>query len=413
MADVKIVSVEAVRRFRFERQSLDGSAAEAPVVGDAPILDYGVQDTGPDGAAWALLIRGADVPAADLVYAWTLRGAPHAYRRADIAAIAVATAPLSEADAGKRIFDAMKPLKAAGIPALDALRTLAGHQRTIVRSATVKGEVSSRLTQLVDEPYLRSCKPCNAIHVYENPFRMAALQAALELERGTSPPVLRRITGLKPPMYRRLGVEAEPRFDVVRNYVRFFGPARIRDAAAYLDAPQADVERQWPADVVEVTVEGEAAPAPASTSSGRGSSGRGSSGRGSSSSSSGRARRRFVLAEDAEALAEAGAGRGTTASASVRLLGPFDPYLQLRDRELLAPEPERRKALWPILGRPGAVVRGGEVLALWRPRTSGKRLRLAVEPWRSLRAADRRTLEEDAERLAAFRDVMLAGLDFD
>jgi hypothetical protein len=258
------VSVEDVRHFRFGRHQLDrepvpGHAGEQR---DVDLLDYGVQDTGPDGAAWALAIRGVEISAADLVYAWTLRGAPHAYRRRDVAAIAAATAPLSEADAAKRIFDAAKPLKAAGIPVLEALHTVAGHLRTIVRAPTVKGDVSSRLAKIVDEPYLRPCKPCNAIHVYENPFRIAALQGGLELEPGTSPPVLRRITGLKPPMYRRLGGEAEPRFDAVRNYVRFFAPARIRDAAAFLDALQADVQRHWPADVVEVRVKGEAAPRP-------------------------------------------------------------------------------------------------------------------------------------------------------
>lgn len=385
MADVMTVSVAAVRRFRFGRHSLDAT-------GDPAILDYGVQDTGPDGAAWALAIRGAETPTETLVYAWTLRGAPHAYRRADVTGIAVATAPLSEADAGKRIFDAGKPLKAAGVPALEALHVLAGHLRTIVRSAMVKGDVSSRLTELVDEPYLRSCRPCKTIHVYENPFRMAALQAALELEPGTSPPVLRRIPGLKPPMYRRLGGEAEPRFDVVRNYVRFFGPARVRDAAAFLDAPQAEVERHWPTDVVEVRVDDGAVPSP--------------------SPSAGRAARRFALAEDVDALRAAGEGRSGSARPAVRLLGPYDPFLQLRDRELLVPDPERRKVLWPVLGRPGAVVAGGEVLALWRPRTSGKRLRLAIEPWRPFGAAGRRAVEEEAERLAAHRGATSAGLTF-
>ena len=129
-----MVGADAVRRFRFRRHQLDRDPVKAGNGGDADLLDYGVQDTGPDGAAWALAIRGADPPVEDLVYAWTLRGAPHAYRRADVAAIAVATAPLSEADAGKRIFDANKPLRAAGIPALEALRTIAGHQRKIVRS---------------------------------------------------------------------------------------------------------------------------------------------------------------------------------------------------------------------------------------------------------------------------------------
>ncbi len=58
---------------------------------------------------------------ADLVLAWTLRGAPHFYRRAEAAAVAAATAPRSEADAAKRIFDASKPLREAGVGADDAL----------------------------------------------------------------------------------------------------------------------------------------------------------------------------------------------------------------------------------------------------------------------------------------------------
>jgi hypothetical protein len=374
------VSADTVRRFRFWRHQLDREPAEGVAGGDVALLDFGVQDTGPDGAPWALSIRGANLPVEDLVYAWTIRGAPHAYRRTDVAAIAVATAPLSEADAGKRIFDANKPLKAAGIPALEALRVIAGHQRQIVRAPTVKGDVSSRLTEVVDEPYLRSCRPCNAIHIYENPFRMAALQGGLELEPGTSPPVLHRIKGLKPPMYRRLGDKAEARFDVVRNYLRFYGPARIGDVAEFLDAPQADVERVWPGDAVEVRVKGEAA-------------------------STARTQRRFALPEDAEVLT-GDVGETDT----LRILGPYDPYLQLRDRTVLVSDEERRKALWPAIGRPGAVVANGGVLALWRPRTSGQRLRLAIEPWTRLTKPLRTALEEQAERLAAFRGVTLAGI---
>jgi hypothetical protein len=382
------VSPEDVRRFRFRRHQLDREPVAAGKKRDADLLDYGVQDTGPDGAAWALAIRGAAAPPADLVYAWTLRGAPHAYRRQDVGAIVVATAPLSEADAAKRIFDANKPLKEAGIPALEALRVLAGHQRRIVRTPTVKGDLSSRLSAVVDKPYLRTCRPCDAIHTYENPFRMAALQAGLELEPGTTPPVLRRITGLKPPLYRKLGDETEPRFDVVRNYLRFFGPARIRDAAEFLDAPPKEVERCWPSDAVEVRIVG----AP--------------------SSGAGRAQARFALAEDVDALAAIGKSRPGANAGPVRLLGPYDPFVQLRDREVLVSEPVRRKALWPVIGRPGAVVADGEILALWRPRSSGNRLRLAVEPWHKLTVAERAAIEEQAERLAAHRGVTLAGLTF-
>ena len=118
-----------VLRFRFHRHQLDRQPDATRSALDVDLLDYGVQDTGPDGSAWALVIRGAPShalrrghrPPASLVLAWTLRGAPHAYRRRDLAKVATATAPWSEADASKRIFDASTPLRRAGVDVLDAL----------------------------------------------------------------------------------------------------------------------------------------------------------------------------------------------------------------------------------------------------------------------------------------------------
>lgn len=371
-----------VLRFRFHRHQLDRDPAQG---GDVDLLDYGVQDTGPDGAAWALAVRGAPVSAGDeLPLAWTLRAAPHAYRRADLAAVAVATAPLSEADARKRIFDAWKPLRVAGIEAIEALRTVAGHLRDIVERPTVKGEVSARLTGLVPPPYLRACRPCATTHVYENTFRLAALQAGLELVPGTSPPVLRRIPGLRPPLFEQLGGEAEGRFDVVRAYLRFYGPARVGDAAAFLDAPVKEVRSHWPADALEVRVADDT-PAP-------------------------RQAPRFVLAGDAGELAAAGDSRRAGA---LRLVGPYDPYLQLRDRELLVADEAHRKLLWPVLGRPGAVVLDGEILGTWRPRSSGAKLGVLVAPWAPLTGRRRSQVAEQAERLAARRGSTFSGVVVD
>lgn len=94
----------------------------------------------------------------------------------------------------------------------------------------------------------------------------------------------------------------------------------------------------------------------------------------------------------------------------VRLLVSHDAYLQLRDREVLVGDKVRRKDLWRTLGRPGAVVADGEILATWRPRASGRRLTVRIEPWERLRARDRALIEEQAERLAAHRGVTLAGV---
>jgi hypothetical protein len=187
--------------------------------------------------------------------------------------------------------------------------------RSIVTEPTVKGEMSRRLTEQLDDPYLRYCVPCAATHVHEMPFRLAALRAGLELQPGTSPPVLQRIAG--------------------------------------------------------VSVDGE---------------------------------RRWVLAADADRLT---AGPATT----TRLLGPFDPYLQTRDRPLLVADPARAKALWPTLGRPGAVLVDGEVVGTWRPRKAGKRLKVQVELWDPVPPAAREEISAQAERLATYRQLALADVE--
>jgi hypothetical protein len=355
---------EDVLGFRVRAQQLD-RATGTPA--DTAVLDLGVQDTGADAARWALAVRGVDVaalPEEALATVWTLRGAPHVYRRADLPGIAAATAPFSDADAAKRIYDAAKPLKAAGIPVPVALDTVAEALRSIVTAPTVKGEMSRQLTARMDQPYLRDCRPCDAVHVYEMPFRLAALRAGLELQPGTSPPVLRPIPGFT------VADDVPERLDVVRAYLRLFGPATPRHVAGYLDAPVADVTARWPDDAVEVSVAGE---------------------------------RRWLLAADLE--------RATSGpAAAIRLLGPFDPYLQLRDRPLLVADRAHAADLWRTLGRPGAVLVDGEVAGTWRPRKTGRRLDLQVQPWRELPAATRTAIGEQAERLAACRATTLGAV---
>jgi hypothetical protein len=294
---------------------------------------------------------------------WTIRGAPLVYRRAALPAGAAPPAPFSDADAGKRIYDASKPLKAAGIPNLVALDAVADAMRSIVTEPMVKGEMSTRLTAVMDEPYRRFCSPCNAVHLYEMPFRLAALRAGLELEAGTSPPVLRPVPGLAP------ASEVPDRLDVVRAYLRLLGAATPQHVAGYLDAPVKDIRAHWPDDAVEVSLDGE---------------------------------QRWLLAEDVDRLDD-------PVPDDTLLLGPFDLYLQARDRPLLVVEPDHAKDLWRTLGRPGGVLAGGEIVGTWRARKTGSEVTVTVDPWAPV---DRAVIGEQAARLAAFRGLPLRTVEF-
>ena len=85
------------------------------------------------------------------------------------------------------------------------------------------------------------------------------------------------------------------------------------------------------------------------------------------------------------------------------LLPPSDPFLQGRDRELLVPDPAHRKQIWTSLGAPGVAVSGVEVIGIWRPTPKGRRLDVALTPFRPPSTAERAGLTAEAERLGVVR----------
>ncbi|MDM7832084.1 DNA glycosylase AlkZ-like family protein [Cellulomonas edaphi] len=363
-----------VLAYRVHAQELDRAPRADRAVDDAAILDLGVQDTGPDGALWALAVRGVPVRAHawpdELALAWTLRGAPHAYRRRDLPTVERAVRPYSDADAARRVVNAARPLKAEGIPVTRALAETARTMHRVVRDPVSKGALSTRMTAEMPEPYVRWCEPCGATHMYELTFRLAALHAGLELEPSTSPPVLRPIPGWPADHVGDLEPSSDDgAFDLVRGTLHLLGPLDHKQVATFLDAPVREVTARWPDDAVPVDVEG----AP-----------------------------RWFLEPDLAALRAAAppAGRGV-----VRLLGPYDLFLQGRDRDVLVPDVSRHKGLWPTLGRPGAVLAGGELVGTWRPRATGDRLALELDEWVPWDRATRAAVEEQHERLAEFRGV--------
>jgi hypothetical protein len=360
----KRVSREQVIAYRVAAQGLHRTGRS---VGKLAVLDIGVQDASPDLARLSFDARLANPVPRDgiglkepLALVWSLRGAPHVHRRADLDALAGALYPLSEADATGRLNETGPSVARAGIAALEQFDLAVDGMRAVVRTPTGKGAASAAVTKRIPGVMGRNCRACHAVHISDSAMRPAALAAGLELEPGTAPPVLHRRTGSK--VAKQVDVLALKR--LIKSYLTLVGPATPGDVAGYLGARRADVADVWPDGLEEVSVDGHPGWLPAG-------------------------RMDDLKAAPAPEL--------------VRLLGAFDPYLQARDRALIVPDKALYKVLWPVLGRPGALFVDGEVAGTWRPKSSGKKLTLKVEPFAPLPPSTWTQVEAEAERVAAVR----------
>jgi hypothetical protein len=356
---------QQVLAYRVQAQGLHREATGAEQLA---VLDIGVQDfTSGELARLAMDARLAKPPPSDtfgpdrpLALVWSLRGAPYVHRRADLDALAGALYPLSEQDAAGRLNETGPSVARAGIAALEQYAIAVDAMRASVRAATGKGAASTAVTKRIPKAMWRACRPCKAQHISDSAMRTSSLAAGLELQPGTAPPVLQRRRGARPPK----GADLDALRELVLGYLRLLGPATPVEAAGYLGARRADLMAAWPEDLAEVRVDG---------------------------------RRAWLPSSCIDAL---GAPRDPEV---VRLLGAFDPFLQARDQDLIVPDRAMQKALWPVIGRPGALFVDGEVVGTWRPRASAKKLTVEIDAAVPLPPSTWHAIDAEAERLAQVR----------
>jgi len=236
--------------------------------------------------------------------------------------------------------------------------------REVITDATVKGAASAAVTAAIPAQYSGFCRACGSVHVREMLFRVAALPAAIGLIADTKPVVLEPLSHRYPPPsgQRRLD-------ELVTGYYRLYGTGTAAEVATHLGTSAGSIRGSLPADLVTVTVDAARTKASAA-----------------------------LVDQLTGADVEAAAGL-------VRLLPPADPLLQPRDRSVLAPDKAAQKALWPILGSPGAVLAGGGLAGIWRTRASGQALTVTLTPWRKLAGDERTALESEAELVGTIRGV--------
>ena len=121
---------------------------------------------------------------------------------------------------------------------------------------------------------------------------------------------------------------------LVRKFLHCHGPSTPALLAEWLGCSPAQARRLWNSVAQElepVSVEGKA---------------------------------RWLLSADRDALAHP-----CGPQERLLLLGPHDPYLDTRDRDVLLPDKALQKLVWRTVGNPGAVVLDGRISGMWTART--------------------------------------------
>ncbi|MBC6446067.1 winged helix DNA-binding domain-containing protein [Actinokineospora sp. HBU206404] len=338
---------------------------------DLPVLDLGIQDAGaasPRVAMAARLSVGADLDDPSLTTVWTFRGAPHVIRRADVATMAAGLWPRSDADAIARLSGVGVVFKRAGIPGLTAFTAGAEAMRAVVDREKTRGEVSTEVTARLPAEYSYDCRTCQATHVYGSLFQLVGLAAGVGVHGQSRPTTLSPLPGR-----HRVPKQSAGAGPLISAYLRLHGPAGKAEAAAFLETTRSEAAAMWPDGLVEVTVDGRTAHLP----------------------------------EDSVA-----ALRDAPDPRLVRLLPPFDPLLQSRDRDLLVPDARRRKQLWRPIGNPGAVLADGEIVGVWRTKATARKVTVTVTAFERLTKAVTAEIEAEAEHVARARGVGAAVVDF-
>jgi hypothetical protein len=331
-----------------------GSEREAAAV-------IGLQDFPPGLAASALAARVADADIGALVVVYTFRGAAVAVPPDAVGVFTTGLAPPDETAARALVGTAVDTLDPAGIGALDALdRVSEAVADALADGPLERDDFHQALRERLPDELLWWCRGCQSHHVHPSLWRATGIRGVLAVAERRG-----RVTVFGAPPKPR-GVKKAPA-ELARRFLHAYGPATHADLAAWAGIAPSHARALLDAiagEVEEVDFGDRGA---------------------------------LILAADAAALASPPNASG------VRLLPPFDPYLDQRDRATLWPDPAVRKRARTGIGAPGVVLVDGDVAGLWRPQKRGKRLVVTVEPVTTAARAAAEGMAAEAQIMAPYR----------
>ena len=162
--------------------------------------------------------------------------------------------------------------------------------------------------------------------------------------------------------------------ELARRFLHAYGPATPRTFAEWLGSTPAQAKRLWQ------QIEEELEPVTAA------------------------GKKAFILQADRESF------RCADTEEALLLLGPHDPYLDIRDRAILLEDTAAQRQVWRTVGNPGVILKGGKIIGIWKTRTQRENLSVSTTLWEPLSAPEQRELEKQLEGYAIFRGLALQGI---
>ena len=353
------MEAEQVLAFRLARSGLAARGAR----GLAEAAACPASDFTRDAALLALAARADGVTreaydravdAGEVVVAHVVRGAIHALAGADHALFGPALLASDDEELRVQLGQQVRRLCAEhGIAPSAALAETAEATADALAGGAALDKVAlhEALRSRVRPELMPWCNGCGSHHVAPMLWRYATVRVGARFDTS------RRYALGEP-------ARVPAAHEAVRRFLRWYGPSTPRELAGWAGLAPSHARRLWD----EVAGDLEEVP----LGSGPG----------------------WVLREDVGALDAPPAAEG------VRLLPAGDPYLQAPNRPLLTPDPALRKRLFRPVASPGAVLRDGRLVALWKTKAKGKAVEVTVEP---LGRLPRGLIDEEAARLAALR----------
>ncbi|MDO9356196.1 MAG: winged helix DNA-binding domain-containing protein [Solirubrobacteraceae bacterium] len=376
------VTSEQVRRFRLAATGITEPAGRASTA----LGSWTVQESPPGAATTAMLARtSVDVAPGWLDDAisdrrsvasfYNARTATSILRKADAPVFATALIPSDDAGFKAIVVNALPERKSEyASPVEEAVEAIA---EILDGRELSRDDLHEELRGRLPKASLPWCEGCQSHHARRGLLVMASLHGKLCIagKAGRAPLFARSDQWLG-------GWDAFAANDagraLVDHFLAAFGPATPAEFADWAGLGKTHAKALWALEeegLVEVTVDG--------------------------------GKPRWIRAVDQAALEDSPAPDGA------RLLGPGDPILQARDREVTVADAGVRKKLWTAIPTTGLAIHGSDAFATWKAKKSGKRLDLTLATFAKVPRGAKAAIEEQAERLAPHRGATSVAVSWD